>query len=73
MKKERKRHRKRQREKERKKERGRQRERQAGRQAGRQKLTSLIHFVQLYSKVDQGCKCIALEVIHLLLPFSWQS
>ena len=35
-------------------------------------LISLIHFVQLYSKVDQGRKCIALEVIHLFLSFLWQ-
>ena len=34
---------------------------------------SLIHFVQVYSKVDWGCKCIALEVAHLFLSFLWQS
>ena len=32
-------------------------------------LTSLIHFVQFYSKVNQGCKCIALEVSDLFLSF----
>ena len=31
-------------------------------------LTSL-HFVQLYIKVDLGCKCIALEGIYLFLSF----
>ena len=35
---------------------------------------SLIHFVKLYSKVDyRGCKCDALEVIHLFLHVLWQS
>ena len=28
---------------------------------------------KLYTKVDQGCKCIELEVIHLFLSFSWPS
>ena len=36
-------------------------------------LTSLINFVQLHSKVDLGCKCMALEVIHLFLSILWQS
>ena len=36
-------------------------------------LTSLVHLAVQLRKVDKGCKCTALEVIHLFLSFLWQS